>query len=460
MLPEVIFFGFLPKERLLIMKWHGTLILAGITCVTLGCVNSLQGLKAPEKPWEGQSRTFEATPSEVYLVTKDVLAELNITPEQENQDQGLILAKVRTDQRATGQADFAGFKKLIPGTILVRIDIKPATGNETLLSIVAKRESLHIPETDADSVGREIMDGLWTRMSKITEQRAQVAKATGKQHAQATEEVDIPSDVDRVPSRKVKQKPNAYAVLVGIESYRDLPRVDYAQRDAAMMKEYLVKILGYQEEHVILRTNERATRGDIEAYFENWLRNNVDKDSEVFVYYAGHGSPDPKSGKAFLVPYDGNPAFLETTAYPLDRLYKSLSVLPTSHIIVALDSCFSGAGGRSVIAKGTRPMMLTVENPVMAAKNITVLAAAQGNQISSAYPEKRHGLFTYFFLKGLMGEADSNKDGQIELNEVFTYLKPQVERQARRANQEQTPQMTSSVEALGNKNNPVLVEMK
>lgn len=442
------------------MKWQGILVFAGITCATLGCVNSLQDVKAPEKPGEGLSRTFEATPSEVYAVTKDVLSELNVTVEQENQDQGLILAKVRTDQRSNGPADFAGLKKMIPGVIFVRIDIKPAAGGETQISLVTKRESLHTAQLEADSVGREIMDGLWVRMVKIAERRTQAAKVSGRQFSQTTEEADIPSDVDRVPSLNVKQKPNAYAVLVGIESYRDLPRVDYAQRDAAMMKEYLVKVLGYREEHVILRINERATRGDIEAYFENWLKNNVDKDAEVFVYYAGHGAPDPKSGKAFLVPYDGNPSFLETSAYPLDRLYKSLSALPTSHIIVVLDSCFSGAGGRSVIAKGARPMMLTVENPVMASKNITILAAAQGNQISSAYQEKRHGLFTYFFLKGLMGEADNNKDGQLELSEVFAYLKPQVERQARRGNQEQTPQFFSSEEVLGNKNKQVLFELK
>jgi uncharacterized caspase-like protein len=236
--------------------------------------------------------------------------------------------------------------------------------------------------------------------------------------------------------------------------------VDFATRDAETVKQYISKVLGYPEEHIIIRTNERATRADFQAYFEDWLKNNVDRDAEVFVYYAGHGAPDPQSGKSFLVPYDGNPSFLETTAYPLDRLYKSLSQLPTSHIIVVLDSCFSGAGGRSVIAKGTRPMMITVENPIMATKNITLLSAAQGNQISSAYPEERHGLFTYFFLKGLMGEADMNKDGQIELNEVFAYLKPKVERQARRGNQEQTPQFFSSEEALGSKNKQVLFKLK
>lgn len=114
-----------------------------------------------------------------------------------------------------------------------------------------------------------------------------------------------------------------------------------------------------------------------------------------------------------------------------------------------LDSCFSGAGGRSVIAKGMRPMVLSVENPVLAKGKIVVLAASSGAQVSSTYDQKSHGLLTYFFLKGLRGEADRNQDGRIDLGEVFDYLKPQVERTARREfHNEQTPQLLGSPDRL------------
>lgn len=443
------------------MKWHRAVTLSGITFLICGCVASLENINAPTKPWEGLSRTFEATPGEIYTVTKGVLSELNVTIDQENQDQGFILGKVRSSERFTAAQDFAGMKKMISGTILVRIDIKSIVGGETNVSVVAKRESLLTPERDADSVGREIIDGIRVQMAKITDRRQQVAQASGRQAGAMPAEVSYtPSDVDVLPLGKGKKKTNAYAVIVGIEAYRDLPKVDFATRDAETVKEYLVNVVGYPEEHVITRLNERATRSDFESYFERWLPNNVDKGAEVFVYYAGHGAPDPKSGQAYLVPYDGNPAFLETTAYPVERLYKSLSALPAGNVIVALDSCFSGSGGRSVIAKGARPMVLTVENPILATMNLTVLSAAQGNQISSAYPEKRHGLFTYFFLKGLQGEADANKDGAVELGEVFNYLKPQVERQARRSNQDQTPQLMAAPERLAEKSKIKLVETK
>jgi uncharacterized caspase-like protein len=195
--------------------------------------------------------------------------------------------------------------------------------------------------------------------------------------------------------------------------------------------------------------NERATRTDIEKYVESWLPNRVEKDDMVFVYFSGHGAPNPKTGDAYLVPYDGDPAFVDATGYSLKRLYDSLGKLPAKEVVVMLDSCFSGGGGRSVIAKGMRPMVLSVENPVAAGGKTVVLAASQGDQVSSTYDQKSHGLLTYFFLKGLQGEADGNKDGSVDLAELFAYLKPQVERKARRDfNNEQTPQLLGNADLL------------
>lgn len=258
------------------------------------------------------------------------------------------------------------------------------------------------------------------------------------------------SDVDRPPSVKVKPKTNAYAILIGIESYRNkLPKAEYAAHDAAVMNDYLTRVMGYQEENVVLLLNDRAAKSDIEKYFERWLPNRVEKDASVFVYFSGHGAPNPKTGDAYLVPYDGDPAFVDETGYGLKRLYGQLAKLPAKDVVVMLDSCFSGAGGRSVIGKGMRPMVLTMENQFLAGGKTVVLAASSGAQVSSTYDQKGHGLLTYYFLKGLQGAADKNKDGGIDLAEVFDYLKPQVERTARRDfNNEQTPQLLGSPELL------------
>jgi hypothetical protein len=95
-------------------------------------------------------------------------------------------------------------------------------------------------------------------------------------------------------------------------------------------------------------------------------------------------------------------------------------------------------------------MGLSVEKAMVTGGKTVVMAASSGDQISSTYTTKSHGLLTYFFLKGLQGEGDQNKDGVLDIKELFDYVKPQVERIARREfNNEQTPQLIGSPDMFG-----------
>jgi len=251
------------------------------------------------------------------------------------------------------------------------------------------------------------------------------------------------SDVDRLPAGTVKTRKDAFAIVIGIEEYRQkLPHADFAANDARTVANYLINVLGYPEENVVMLINERALKSDMEKYFEQWLANNVEPQSSVFIYYSGHGAPDPKTGGAFLVPYDGDPTFIKQTGYPLKKVYDVLNKLQNRETIVALDSCFSGAGGRSVLAKGARPLVMNLQTSAPLSKGVVVMSASNGDQVSSTYDDKGHGLFTYFLLKGLKEEDVINKDGSLKIQELFSYVKPQVSRISRKMyNNEQTPQL-------------------
>lgn len=250
------------------------------------------------------------------------------------------------------------------------------------------------------------------------------------------------SDVDSLPDMRLNERKNAYAIVIGIEQYRQkLPPADYASRDARLVSKYLTSSLGFPEENVITLTDDQAALGDFVKYFEKWLKNNVEKSSTVFIYYSGHGAPNPKTGDAYLVPYDGDPTFIDETGYSLKRMYDVLAKLPATEVVVALDSCFSGAGGRSVIAKGARPLVMNLKTESVS-RNMSVLAASSGDEISMSYDEKGHGLFTYFLLKGIKEEDVVRQDGSLKIGRLFSYLRPQVEKVARKKyNNEQTPQL-------------------
>jgi uncharacterized protein (UPF0332 family) len=56
-----------------------------------------------------------------------------------------------------------------------------------------------------------------------------------------------------------------------------------------------------------------------------------------------------------------------------------------AEVVLVLDSCFSGAGGKSVLAKGAIPLVMMTTSTVLPS-NIAVLSATQGSQISTSSP--------------------------------------------------------------------------
>ncbi|MER3424242.1 MAG: hypothetical protein C4293_14485, partial [Nitrospiraceae bacterium] len=49
-----------------------------------------------------------------------------------------------------------------------------------------------------------------------------------------------------------------------------------------------------------------------------------------------------------------------------------------------------------------------------------------GRQEAHQYEEGRHGLFTYYLLKGLGGAADKDQNGQVVIGELCGYVREQV----------------------------------
>jgi uncharacterized caspase-like protein len=230
-----------------------------------------------------------------------------------------------------------------------------------------------------------------------------------------------------------------FAVIVGIEKYSEVPPAQFADRDAKAMRDSLVA-MGYPERNIVLLQGERATKTGLIKNLETWLPRNVNDKSTVFFYYSGHGAPDPKNGQAYLVPFDGDPQYLEDTGYPMKRLYEKLGALKVKQVIVAMDSCFSGAGGRSVLAKGTRPLVGKVDLGQSGGRNIISLTASASDQISGTIDEQGHGAFTYYLLRGINGAARDDK-GSVTVKSLYEYLLPNVQDSAHRSNRDQTPQL-------------------
>ncbi len=265
--------------------------------------------------------------------------------------------------------------------------------------------------------------------------QAAVAGAALAQAKTTNEALAPASDID-VPAYKLAERPADFAVVVGVGKYSDVPEAQFAERDAQTVRDHLLA-LGFPSRNVVHLSGEKAGYKGIEKFVETWLPRNVDERGQVVFYFSGHGALDAQSGQAYLLPYDGDPNFLENTGYPIRRLYEKLAALKAREIIVAMDACFSGAGGRSVLAKGARPLVMKV-NTAAVPEKLTVFAAASGDQITSTLEDQGHGIFTYYFLKGLSGGAKDGS-GRITAKGLYNYLKPKVQDAARRQNRDQEP---------------------
>lgn len=263
-----------------------------------------------------------------------------------------------------------------------------------------------------------------------------------KQVYELTEDDNYSVDID-IPLAKKMDK-NALAIIFGIENYRNISKVSFAYRDASCIREYFIKTIGIPQNQIYFKTDDKVTLGEFNKVFaENgWLDKRVKKElTNIYIYYAGHGAPSIKEKQSYLIPYDGDINYPVQTGYPLDKMLKNLGSLNAKSVTVFLDACFSGINrDNEILLAGARPISIEVKKPYLS-ENVTIYSATSGNEISSAYPDKKHGLFTYFLLKGLQGSADVNNDNDLTVQELFDFLKSNVSETAGMLDREQTPEL-------------------
>jgi len=243
-------------------------------------------------------------------------------------------------------------------------------------------------------------------------------------------------DIEKNIPQALTINSDGVAVIIGNCNYaafnRDVPNVDYAVRDAAVMKEYLTNTLGYRIGNIIYETDAgtgffRSVFGTVEKPHGRLADFVKAGKSDVFIYYSGHGAPDVNEKRGYFVPIDCSPGDVDVNGYPLDMLYNNLALLKARSTTVVIDACFSGGSDRGMIIEYASPVGIRITNPAAYMTNGIVFTSSSSDQISSWYPEKKHGLFTYFFLKGFRGDADDNNDGSISAGELKAYVSDSTE---------------------------------
>ncbi|MEO5373684.1 MAG: caspase family protein [Alphaproteobacteria bacterium] len=259
------------------------------------------------------------------------------------------------------------------------------------------------------------------------------------------EEPPEPPDPNRI---RGVVRPRAVALVVGVEDYRRVPRADYAANDARRFQEFARTTLGITR--VKLLEGAETDRTSLLRALRLWAKGEITPgESDVTVFFAGHGLSTPDGSQLYLLPSDGAPDMLAETALRRSDIISALAAAGARSITLFLDTCYSGQvrNGETLLA-GLRPVLVRARVEEQAPEGVTVLSAAAADQLSGAFPEQKHGLFSYFLMQGLSGKADRNGDRRITTGELHAYVVEAVSRQAARQGRTQEPQLQGDPERV------------
>jgi len=249
-----------------------------------------------------------------------------------------------------------------------------------------------------------------------------------------------PTDVEENIPETGMDGSNTLCVIIGVEKYKYAPTVDFASNDARTFYTYAKKVFGIPEKNIFFRTNENATSGEFEKAFSDngWLARRIVKgETNIIIYYAGHGAPDTKEKTAYLIPYDIDPNYANT-GMSIDKMYSTLTNFGAKDVTIFLDACFSGVSrSDEMLLAGVRGIVVKPKQSETFGDNLIAISASSDDEFSTSFPEKYHGLYTYYLLKALKGEASNGKD--LDVNTLFEYLNKKIPVEAGYLDRDQHP---------------------
>ena len=232
--------------------------------------------------------------------------------------------------------------------------------------------------------------------------------------------------VRRTTGNASNTKGETFALLIGINKYDStgINDLNFCVRDVKKMAETLKK-MGIPEENIVLMHDEAAE--DLKPTRNRILRQlivtlgKLTKDDRLIFAFSGHGAQSPANQpirKAYLVPADGYDS-MPQTLIDREEVFGMIDKCPAVKKLAFIDACRAEMFDLS--SRSSTDMMVLTEPIGDFDYGFAVLASCQQDQKSYEDKNLQHGVFTYFVIKGLEGEA-WNQDGSLTFDGLFQYV--------------------------------------
>ncbi|MBV8887320.1 MAG: caspase family protein [Chroococcidiopsidaceae cyanobacterium CP_BM_RX_35] len=245
-----------------------------------------------------------------------------------------------------------------------------------------------------------------------------------------------------------------WVFLVGVNQYQDdsLSPLRYSATDCQGLGDALAQATqGFPRKEVIIHHDFAAQPPMLEtvrASLERIVSETQSQDTILF-YFSGHGVLDPNTQQAFLCLADTRKDNLVTTGLALHDLLQMFGQSSAYQQLICLDTCHSGdmtlgrargaietQGDRSSgLLNPTPQLMQVLRQRAAQSKGFCALLSCDQGQQSWEFPELGHGVFTYYLMQGLLGEA-ADSQGVIDADGLYKYVYRQTLQYIQKTNQQ------------------------
>lgn len=225
----------------------------------------------------------------------------------------------------------------------------------------------------------------------------------------------------------------SYAVVIGIDLYENFPDISGA-KDARKVGEIL-KEQGFEVTELL---DDDASLARIRGVLGEELRKKINPKDRVLIFFAGHGiATSTETGPmGYLMPVDGSRDAPVATGISMSELQIWMTGYKAKHVMFVADACYSGLAvtSRSAQADPADPgyIQQITSRPVR-------YTIASGDADQKAFETQNQGIFTMYFIRAISGEADYDGDGIITSDEVFLFVRKNVQRYAADLGKHQRP---------------------
>jgi hypothetical protein len=206
-----------------------------------------------------------------------------------------------------------------------------------------------------------------------------------------------------------------YVLLVGVSNYvNHREPLQYPDNDALNLFAFLRSPEGgaIPSKNIINLVDKVATRRNILDSLNAMLTRVTKKDMVIF-YFSGHGI----KGAFLPIDYDGT---FEKVVYH-HEIYSALQQSNAQFKMCIADACHAGSMQEQKGFLGSSQTDF-YQNSQSDQSDFAMLLSSTSSENSAEADRLQQSVFSYYLIKGLEGQADTNRDKRISIQELFNYV--------------------------------------